>query len=106
MKIIAVIALIALVLNIGGDAATHQKNAMTLSRRLAMSQRLWVAQKFAEEETIYFPHELDFRGRIYPVPGGGKARTPSAASSVTWSRPSTPTPATAWARATPCSPSR
>jgi len=36
-----------------------------------MSQRLWVSQKFAEEEAIWFPHELDFRGRIYPIPLGG-----------------------------------
>ena len=52
-------------------AATHQRNAHTLSKRLAVSQRLWIAQKFAEEEAIYFPHELDFRGRIYPIPVGG-----------------------------------
>ncbi|MFN3582810.1 DNA-directed RNA polymerase [Phenylobacterium sp.] len=52
-------------------AAVHQKNAQTLSRRLAMSQRLWIAAKFADEEAIYFPHELDFRGRIYPIPTGG-----------------------------------
>lgn len=52
-------------------AAVHQKNAQTLSKRLAMSQRLWIASKFATEEAIYFPHELDFRGRIYPIPTGG-----------------------------------
>lgn len=54
------------------DAAdTYTRNAQLLSKRLAISQRLWIAQKFAEEEAIYFPHELDFRGRIYPVPVGG-----------------------------------
>lgn len=52
-------------------ASVHQRNAHALSQRLAMSQRLWVASKFAEEEAIYFPHELDFRGRIYPIPTGG-----------------------------------
>lgn len=52
-------------------AAIHQKNAMALSRRLAISQRIWIASKFKDEEAIYFPHELDFRGRIYPIPTGG-----------------------------------
>jgi DNA-directed RNA polymerase len=52
-------------------ADVHQRNAQSLSKRLAMSQRLWIAAKFAEEEAIYFPHELDFRGRIYPIPVGG-----------------------------------
>ena len=52
-------------------AATHQRNAQALSKRLAVSQRLWIAQKFADERAIYFPHELDFRGRIYPIPVGG-----------------------------------
>lgn len=54
------------------DAAqVHQRNAEALSKRLALSQRLWVARKFVEEEAIYFPHELDFRGRVYPTPTGG-----------------------------------
>lgn len=52
-------------------AKVHQANAHTLSKRLAFQQRLWIAGKFAEEEAIYFPHELDFRGRIYPIPTGG-----------------------------------
>jgi DNA-directed RNA polymerase len=54
------------------DAAeTHTRNAQLLSKRLAVSQRLWIAQKFADNDAIWFPHELDFRGRIYPVPVGG-----------------------------------
>jgi DNA-directed RNA polymerase len=54
------------------DAAdVYTRNGQLLSKRLAVSQRLWIAQKFVEEEAIYFPHELDFRGRIYPVPVSG-----------------------------------
>lgn len=49
----------------------HDLNAKNVSRRLALSQRLWVATKFADEEEIYFPHSLDFRGRIYPLATGG-----------------------------------
>jgi DNA-directed RNA polymerase len=52
-------------------AQTHQRNARSMSSRLALQQRLWIAQKFADEERIYFPHELDFRGRVYPIPSGG-----------------------------------
>lgn len=52
-------------------ANVHEANAMALSKRLAMAQRLWIAAKFEPEEAIYFPHELDFRGRIYPIPTGG-----------------------------------
>jgi len=52
-------------------AQVHERNAQALSKRLAFSQRLWIADKFLDEKAIYFPHELDFRGRIYPIPIGG-----------------------------------
>ncbi|WP_158285811.1 MULTISPECIES: DNA-directed RNA polymerase [unclassified Caulobacter] len=52
-------------------AIVHQANAMALSKRLSFQQRLWIADKFEAEAAIYFPHELDFRGRIYPIPTGG-----------------------------------
>src|SRR3546814_14050283 len=35
---------------------------------MALHQGLWVARKFAPEDAVYFPHELDFRGRVYPIP--------------------------------------
>lgn len=31
-------------------------------------QKRYVAQKFASRPAIYFPHQLDFRGRAYPIP--------------------------------------
>lgn len=43
-------------------------NAKRGSRSKACSTILRVAEQFAEYETIYFPHMLDFRGRIYPIP--------------------------------------
>lgn len=52
-------------------AIVHQENARSKSKRIAMSQLLWTAEKFADEEAIYYPHELDFRGRVYPKPMGG-----------------------------------
>lgn len=46
----------------------YGENARLRSKRLAQSQKLWVAEKFAEEPAIYFPHVCDWRGRAYPVP--------------------------------------
>lgn len=49
------------------DAAlVYDANARLRSRRIGVMQKLWVADKFVDEEAIYFPHYLDFRGRIYP----------------------------------------
>lgn len=52
-------------------AQTHEANAQLFSSRLTMQQRIWVADKFADEEAIWFPHSLDFRGRTYPLPAAG-----------------------------------
>lgn len=49
-------------------ARAYTRNAELISGRIAMHQKLWVARKFSEEPAIYFPHELDFRGRVYPTP--------------------------------------
>lgn len=37
------------------------------SRRLAAAKTLYLAGRF-RNDTIYFPHQLDFRGRAYPMP--------------------------------------
>jgi DNA-directed RNA polymerase len=52
-------------------AEVYAQNAELMSARLATHQRLWVARKFKDEQAIYFPHELDFRGRVYPIPTAG-----------------------------------
>lgn len=52
-------------------AAVYQENARSKSKRIGMSQVLWVAEKFLPEEAIYYPHNIDFRGRVYPIPSGG-----------------------------------
>lgn len=49
-------------------AAVHEANAMEISKRAATAQVLWIAQRLREEEAIYFPHQLDWRGRTYPIP--------------------------------------
>jgi hypothetical protein len=43
------------------------KNSEMHSLRCDLSLKFWVAEKF-KGETFYFPHNLDFRGRAYPVP--------------------------------------
>lgn len=48
-------------------AAVYQRNAERVSARMSLHQGLWVARKFAGEDRIFYPHELDFRGRVYPI---------------------------------------
>ena len=52
-------------------AQVYESNAQMLSGRLAMQQGLWMARRFQDEKEIFFPHSLDFRGRIYPIPSAG-----------------------------------
>jgi len=41
-------------------------NECERSKKIAVSKTLWLAKKYLNK-TIYFPHELDFRGRMYPT---------------------------------------
>lgn len=50
---------------------TYARNAERVSARMAVHQGLWVARRFADEDAIYYPHEMDFRGRVYPIPTFG-----------------------------------
>ncbi len=50
--------------------SVSEQNRSMLSRRLAMTKTLAMAQRFCHEERIYYPYQLDFRGRIYSVPTG------------------------------------
>jgi DNA-directed RNA polymerase len=47
-------------------AEVYRDNGSLMGARLALHQKLWTARRFAPEAAIYFPHELDFRGRVYP----------------------------------------
>lgn len=47
---------------------TYAMNAKLKSLRLQFAKVLYVAELFANEEAIYFPHQMDFRGRAYAVP--------------------------------------
>lgn len=46
---------------------THKARVTHISRVLQMERLMFMAEKFAPEEAIYFPTQLDFRGRMYPM---------------------------------------
>lgn len=46
---------------------TDVKNSALHSLRCDLQLKFWVAEKF-QDEIFYYPYNLDFRGRAYPVP--------------------------------------
>lgn len=46
----------------------HQQNQDNHGLRCGFLLRLSMAQGFAPCQKIYFPHNMDFRGRVYPIP--------------------------------------
>lgn len=48
-------------------AAVYRGEAARISRRLSLEMNVEVARKFADFEAIYFPHNLDWRGRVYSL---------------------------------------
>lgn len=46
----------------------YRREKARVSKRLATEFTVGQAIKFKDEKAIYFPHNLDFRGRIYAVP--------------------------------------
>ena len=49
-------------------AVVHDENRRLISKRLSCIAKMNVAEKFAAEPEIFFPHNLDFRMRVYPIP--------------------------------------
>ena len=43
----------------------HEKNERTRCARINQAKMLWVARRFAEEQSIWFTMSLDFRGRYF-----------------------------------------
>ncbi len=48
----------------------HEKNANTRGKRLSIAMMLAAADTLKDDPAIYFPHQLDFRGRAYAMPAG------------------------------------
>lgn len=48
--------------------AAYKQNIQSRSLRLLTAQIINLAQRFSHYENIWFPYQLDFRGRIYPIP--------------------------------------
>ncbi|RTL93852.1 hypothetical protein EJV44_15365 [Ancylobacter aquaticus] len=49
-------------------ARVKGQNKRVVGRRIGLSKLTNTAREFAGEEAIYFPYQLDFRGRAYAVP--------------------------------------
>jgi DNA-directed RNA polymerase len=45
----------------------HTDNAKAVSTRLSFTRMLMVARKMSTHDAFYFPHQVDWRGRVYPV---------------------------------------
>ena len=45
----------------------YQKDNKRKSRRIRLESILGLASKYIDEPEVYFPHNLDFRSRVYPV---------------------------------------
>lgn len=46
----------------------HRKNIEVASKRLHFDISLQTARKYSKYEAIYFPYQMDFRGRVYAIP--------------------------------------
>lgn len=50
------------------SAQVYTENISKRSKRLTVIRLLKLAERFLKEEKIYFPQQLDYRGRVYSVP--------------------------------------
>jgi len=48
--------------------AIHSANARTEGKRKACLHKLWIANKMSKFDAIYFPNQLCWRSRAYPLP--------------------------------------
>lgn len=47
---------------------THDRNERKGSKRLTALRQVAIAREMVDYPNLYFPHNLDFRGRMYPIP--------------------------------------
>lgn len=48
-------------------AQVHEQNRRLISKRVACATKLTLGHKFVDEGELFFVHQMDFRGRVYPV---------------------------------------
>lgn len=48
-------------------AKLHERNAKATGKRSSFLRKLEVAEAMRDDSSIWFPHFLDFRGRVYPM---------------------------------------
>lgn len=61
---------------------TYEANAKAQSARFTMSRLLSVAEELKDAEGLFFPHQLDFRGRVYGLPVGLSPQGPDESRSL------------------------
>ncbi|MBO6814581.1 MAG: hypothetical protein JJ891_06960 [Rhizobiaceae bacterium] len=48
-------------------SSVRMENAKRFSKFISFRRTIVAANRFSDEEVFYFPHMLDFRGRMYPI---------------------------------------
>lgn len=61
---------------------TYEANAKAQSARFTMSRLLSVSEEMRDAEGLFFPHQLDFRGRVYGLPVGLSPQGPDESRSL------------------------
>lgn len=51
-------------------ARVYDQNFRMKSKRIAVSQKVWLAEKYSAYERFHFVYSLDWRGRVYPTATG------------------------------------
>lgn len=54
----------------------HEQNRRVIGKRVLAQRAIHLAKKFSKYPAIYFPHDLDSRGRAYPRPTGLSTQGP------------------------------
>lgn len=60
----------------------HEWNARNQSKRAQFQAKMRIAEMFIDGGTFYFPYQLDFRGRCYPVAHGLNPQSDDVAKSL------------------------
>lgn len=60
----------------------HSENRETISKRIMVLNTITIAKQYRNFKAIYFPHNLDSRGRAYPLPAFLNPQGPDATKSL------------------------